>query len=77
METPEGSTLTLHTRMKDNAVYTVVDERDVPVHRNLRSDNIILLTGAPHADWPSPSAPHARTSNSDRAIRVENARTEG
>ncbi len=34
------------TRMKDNAVYAVVDERDVPVHRNIQSDAIILLTGA-------------------------------
>ena len=33
------------TRMKDNAVYAVVDERDVPVHRNIHSDAIILLTG--------------------------------
>ena len=31
--------------MKDNAVYVVVDQRDVPVHRN-QSDDIILLTGA-------------------------------
>ena len=31
--------------MKDNAVYAVVDERDVPVHRNIHSDAIILLTG--------------------------------
>ena len=34
------------TRMKDNAVYVVVDQRDVPVHRNIQSDDIILLTGA-------------------------------
>ena len=34
------------TRMKDNAVYAVVDQRDVPVHRNIQSDDIILLTGA-------------------------------
>ena len=34
------------TRMKDNAVYAVVDEREVPVHRHIRSDAIILLTGA-------------------------------
>ena len=33
------------TRMKDNAVYAVVDERDVPVHRHIQSDAIILLTG--------------------------------
>ena len=32
--------------MKDNAVYVVVDQRDVPVHRNIQSDDIILLTGA-------------------------------
>ena len=34
------------TRMKDNAVSAVVDERDVPGHRNMQSDAIILLTGA-------------------------------
>ena len=34
------------TRMKDNAVYAVVDGRDVPGHRNMQSDAIILLTGA-------------------------------
>ena len=34
------------TRMKDNAVYTVVEERDVPQYRNILSDEIIQLTGA-------------------------------
>ena len=34
------------TRMKDNAVYEVVEERDVPLYRNILSDEIILLTGA-------------------------------
>ncbi len=34
------------TRMKDNAVYTVVEKRTVPQHRNILSDQIILLTGA-------------------------------
>jgi hypothetical protein len=33
------------TRMKDNARYTVVEERDVPQNRNITSDEIILLTG--------------------------------
>jgi IS4 transposase len=33
------------TRMKDNAVYVVVEERDVPLHRNILSDEIVLLTG--------------------------------
>ena len=31
--------------MKDNAVYEVVKERDLPQHRNIRSDETILLTG--------------------------------
>ncbi len=39
--------------MKDNVVYAVVDERDVPVHRNIQSDAIILLTGA-HAQSKCP-----------------------
>ena len=34
------------TRMKDNAVYEVVEARSVPMHRNILSDEIILLTGA-------------------------------
>ncbi len=34
------------TRMKDNAVYEIVEERDVALHRNILSDEIILLTGA-------------------------------
>jgi hypothetical protein len=33
------------TRMKENAVYEVAEARDVPLHRNIRSDEIILLTG--------------------------------
>jgi transposase len=33
------------TRMKDNAVYEVVETRDVPLYRNIVSDEIILLTG--------------------------------
>jgi len=33
------------TRMKDNAVYEVVEARRVPLYRNIRSDEIILLTG--------------------------------
>ena len=31
--------------MKDNAVYEVVEARDVPQHRNILSDEIVLLTG--------------------------------
>jgi len=34
------------TRMKDNAVYAVVETRAVPLHRHILSDEIILLTGA-------------------------------
>ena len=34
------------TRMKDNAVYQVVEERTLPLHRNILADEIILLTGA-------------------------------
>jgi len=34
------------TRMKDNAVYEVVEARSVPRHRNILCDEIILLTGA-------------------------------
>jgi hypothetical protein len=34
------------TRMKDNAVYKVIERRAVPQHRNILSDEIIRLTGA-------------------------------
>jgi hypothetical protein len=34
------------TRMKNNAVYEVVEARSVPMHRNILCDEIILLTGA-------------------------------
>jgi len=34
------------TRIKDNAHYTVVEERQVPQNRNIVSDEIIRLTGA-------------------------------
>lgn len=34
------------TRMKDNAVYEVVEQREVPKHRNILSDELIVLTGA-------------------------------
>ena len=55
------------TRMKDNAVYAVVDERDVPVHRNIHSDAIILLTG-PQAQQVSASASaHRRVGRGARA----------
>jgi hypothetical protein len=33
------------TRMKDNAVYEVVQEREVPQNRNVRKDEVIRLTG--------------------------------
>lgn len=33
------------TRMKDNAVYAVLKEREVPKYRTILSDEIILLTG--------------------------------
>ena len=33
------------SRMKDNAVYEVVETRDLPQRRNIRSDETILLTG--------------------------------
>ena len=33
------------TRMKENAVYTVTERRTVPQHSNIRSDEIIRLTG--------------------------------
>ena len=32
--------------MKDNAVYEVLEAREVPLYRNILSDEIILLTGA-------------------------------
>lgn len=34
------------TRMKDNAVYVVVETRDVPRNRHILADEVILLTGA-------------------------------
>lgn len=34
------------TRMKDNAVYEVIEERTLPLHRNILSDETIILTGA-------------------------------
>ena len=34
------------TRMKDNAIYEVVEEQEMPLYRNILSDEIILLTGA-------------------------------
>lgn len=34
------------TRMKDNAIYEVVEQKSVPKNRNIRSDEIIRLTGA-------------------------------
>ena len=33
------------TRMKDNALYEVVGERDVPQNRNILKDELIQLTG--------------------------------
>jgi hypothetical protein len=33
------------TRIKDNAVYQVIEERPVPLHRNIKADQIIKLTG--------------------------------
>ena len=33
------------TRMKENAVYDVVEQRDIPKQRNILSDEIILLSG--------------------------------
>jgi len=38
------------TRMKANAVYQVVEERDVPLHRNILSDEVIVLSGAQAQD---------------------------
>ncbi len=34
------------TRMKENAVYDVVEQREVPKYRNILSDEIIVLTGS-------------------------------
>ena len=34
------------TRMKENAVYEVVEARGLPLYRNILSDEIIVLTGA-------------------------------
>jgi len=43
------------TRMKDNAVYAVLEERGVPLHRNILCDEIILLTGQQaHKKCPHP-----------------------
>jgi hypothetical protein len=43
------------TRMKDNAQYKVVEERSVPQNRNIRTDQIIELTGVgAHAKCPHP-----------------------
>lgn len=33
------------TRMKENAIYTVIEKRKIPQHRNILSDEIIQLTG--------------------------------
>ena len=57
------------TRMKDNAVYAVVDERDVPVHRNIHSDAIILNADRPPgAEQVSASASaHRRVGRGARA----------
>lgn len=38
------------TRMKDNALYEVVERRRVPKNRNIRSDEIIRLTGVKTAE---------------------------
>jgi Domain of unknown function (DUF4372)/Transposase DDE domain len=43
------------TRMKDNAVFTVQAELDVPQNRNIRADQIIQLTGVQaQTDCPGP-----------------------
>jgi hypothetical protein len=43
------------TRMKDNAVFTVEAEFEVPENRNIRADQIIQLTGVQaQADCPGP-----------------------
>ena len=47
------------TRMKDNAVYAVVEERVVPQNRNIISDEIILLTGVQaQKKMPAQAATH-------------------
>jgi hypothetical protein len=38
------------TRMKDNALFEVIERRPVPSNRNIRSDEIICLTGAGAAE---------------------------
>ena len=43
------------TRMKDNAVFTVEAEFEVPENRNIRADQVIQLTGVQaQADCPGP-----------------------
>jgi hypothetical protein len=43
------------TRMKDNAVFTVAAEFQVPQNRNIRADEIIQLTGLQaQTDRPGP-----------------------
>jgi hypothetical protein len=43
------------TRMKDNAVFTVESEFEVPANRNIRADQIIQLSGVQaQADCPGP-----------------------
>jgi hypothetical protein len=34
------------TRMKDNALYTVIEDRPVPQNRSVRKDQIIFLSGS-------------------------------
>ena len=41
------------TRMKDNALYTVVEERPVPQHRSVVKDQIIFFLAA----WPGGNVP--------------------
>ena len=41
------------TRLKDNAAFEVVEECQLPLHRNIRADQLIRLTGArAQADYP-------------------------
>ena len=41
------------TRLKDNAAYEVVEECQIPQHRNIRADQLIRLTGLQtQADYP-------------------------
>jgi hypothetical protein len=41
------------TRLKDNAVFEVVEECEIPQNRNIRADQLIRLTGAQaQADYP-------------------------